>query len=906
MTTTTAPTFPQIKAQVAAIRKKVPDARVIGIRSAGRWTGDRLRTDGDETYLIEQCDSPLAIRIALRAEAAATTTKVIITGLEDKELSDDILVRLAKRQLFPVDSWQIAKALFQAHAVDPRLTRHRWIADALLELGPEGVTGTYPPAPGGFLDAELGWSILLRRTLGLDTDRPDLLAILRWSIDPSAGERWRGVSATFREAAIGWLSDVAGATARPVLECVERCRRPDALPVGLAAAVVFHPGVKGQLERAVGKMEERFFGGKMPHGAAIERWGAAATEIVRTQITEARLKRILLDRADEILREVGAETHAHLSVTSPVGFNQRLQAFGRDLARVVEGRTYREVDRLVAARARIREHELVTRERRRLERADMAIRLVRWLAAQGQAVDNRLRSLGEAAAFHLKEGGFADWARLILRDGDPVRELSEAYSLLFDRVTELRESQSQQFADLLRLATEAGTSENVLIPVEKVLERVVAPLAEREPVLLVVIDGMSVAVCRELIEDIVGHDWIPIADSHHDHDSFLLPGLATIPSVTEVSRTSLLRGELRQGTATDERAGFAEHPALRAASRAGNPPILFHKASLQGEGDAVLAGDVRAEIASMQRRIVGVVINAVDDQLLKGEQVETRWTRDTIPVLPALLHEAKLARRLVILVSDHGHVLDAKTKGAVHEGGERWRVAEGSTPTAVELRFSGPRVVIPASKTLIAPWTERVRYGIKKNGYHGGATPQEMVIPIAVLSPTEAFPEGWVEATLDLPAWWDEAPPPSVSAPVAPARASTRPRHGQTALLFDLDPEEPLDVSPASRPATEIPKWVAALLKSTTFGQQKKLAGRSAPTDEVFRTLLTALDARGGKMTSAALARVMNFPPLRLRGLLAVAQRVLNVDGYAVLTRDESSDTVELNLELLRRQFDLR
>jgi len=43
-----------------------------------------------------------------------------------------------------------------------------------------------------------------------------------------------------------------------------------------------------------------------------------------------------------------------------------------------------------------------------------------------------------------------------------------------------------------------------------------------------------------------------------------------------------------------------------------------------------------------------------------------------------------------------------------------------------------------------------------------------------------------------------------------------------------------------------------------------------------------------------------------LRGLLAVAQRVLNIDGYPVLTRDAGSDTVELNRELLRRQFDLR
>jgi len=73
----------------------------------------------------------------------------------------------------------------------------------------------------------------------------------------------------------------------------------------------------------------------------------------------------------------------------------------------------------------------------------------------------------------------------------------------------------------------------------------------------------------------------------------------------------------------------------------------------------------------------------------------------------------------------------------------------------------------------------------------------------------------------------------------------------------------------------------------------------------VLREFLRALDSRGGKMTSAAISRAANFPAPRLRGLLAVLQRVLNIDGFAVLTRDEASDTVELNRELLRRQFEL-
>jgi hypothetical protein len=58
-------------------------------------------------------------------------------------------------------------------------------------------------------------------------------------------------------------------------------------------------------------------------------------------------------------------------------------------------------------------------------------------------------------------------------------------------------------------------------------------------------------------------------------------------------------------------------------------------------------------------------------------------------------------------------------------------------------------------------------------------------------------------------------------------------------------------------------------------------------------------------MTRAALARTLEFPAVRLPGLLAKAERILNVDGYDVLRRDEVSDTIELKRDLLLKQFDL-
>jgi hypothetical protein len=894
----TSPTFSQIKAQVTTIRRKVEGARVFGIRAPGKWTGERMKRDGEQVYVIHQCDSPLAMRIALREEVSAQTMKVLVTGLDDKELSEEILLRLAKRQLFPLDDWQVVKSLFQANAIDPRLTRHRFLAEYLMEYAPsEG----YPAVSGGFLDAETAWSILLREAIGLSDDRPDLTSVLRWSTDPAAVARYKGAAKDFKDAARVWLEELAGPAAEIVLRCVEINDRPDGLPLGLSLGVIYHQKAAGKLEKAAGKFEERFLGGLAPEAKVADRWSSAATEVIRLQITDSRAKRTLLERADEILKEVGASDFAYLSSTSPLGFDQRLAEFGARLSRLVETGRFELVEPLYSARAEIGDHEYATRDRGRMESLDMAIRLVRWLRAKQPPRPQAAESLVQAAQDHTQDASFVDWARLTLARGDSVHVLSEAYAKLFERVTSVREAQSKKFGGLLAEWIKSDHQSEWICPVERVLQDIVSPLAVHSPVLLIVIDGMSTAVCREILPGITGHEWVPL--NREGSTGQVATGLAAIPSVTEVSRTSLLCGALRQGGSSDEQAGFQAHPALKATSRGGLSPVLFHKPSLSGDDDAVLANEVRSEIASTNRRIVGVVINAVDDLLLKGEQVGHRWTRDSIPVLWAVLHEAKLSRRLVVITSDHGHIIDRSTRYFLREGGERWRTASGE-PEEFEVRTSGRRVVMPESKVVIVPWSETVRYGVKKYGYHGGANPQEMVTPIVVLSPSEDAPQGWTDAPEDVPDWWDDGPIPATTADAKAGRPAAK-KPIQPRLPMDFgDLQETVATAAPAAPGPEA-KWIKKLLASPVFAQQKKLAGRSVPAEDVMRAILRTLDERGGKVTAAAMSRAINFPAIRLRGLVAVTQRLLNIDGFAVLTRDEASDTVELNRELLKKQFDL-
>ena len=99
--------------------------------------------------------------------------------------------------------------------------------------------------------------------------------------------------------------------------------------------------------------------------------------------------------------------------------------------------------------------------------------------------------------------------------------------------------------------------------------------------------------------------------------------------------------------------------------------------------------------------------------------------------------------------------------------------------------------------------------------------------------------------------------------------------------------------------------WIGKLLESDLYKAQLNLVRRNPPPNEQVAKVLAALEERGGKMTQVALARAIAYPEMRMAGLVASLQRLLNVDGYSVFDRDLDSNTIELRRELLLRQFDL-
>ena len=148
---------------------------------------------------------------------------------------------------------------------------------------------------------------------------------------------------------------------------------------------------------------------------------------------------------------------------------------------------------------------------------------------------------------------------------------------------------------------------------------------------------------------------------------------------------------------------------------------------------------------------------------------------------------------------------------------------------------------------------------------------------------------------------WTCLAPPTPSGPMAPP-----------------DPV-PRDDPPADGPPPPTPETVFREYAPRIYAIARRLLNNDADAEDVTQDVLLQVvrklhTFRGDAQlptwlhrvtVNAALARGLGRPPFIVRNMLAVCQRVLNVDGYAVLGRDDPSDTVELDRPLLLRQFDL-
>lgn len=892
-------------------RRSNPHNTVLLLRAAPEWRGDTEFTvttaDGRQIPVaVAPCATVLAVLDAVNAERADGSYLVVLTPCEADEVGKSVLATALQPEIKPVNRWDLIQEAFGAARLDPALTRsaNRWIAEALLDAQPAGgwrrLTGPV-----------LTWATALNRLaatrLGLEDadDSPiDAAALLQWTADPAAVARFGQLRDEERGKLIDWLAGTVGPVASAIF-ALSPDKITATIPVGLAMAALYG-GDAGEVLIARVRAEERYFTGKSASVADMRAFGAAAESLVtRWAATDnGHAAAACCERAESILAELSGSSDGTTALASrsrvlEAGLDARFAALAELIVAALPAPRPQQLASAAQALQRVSEHGRKHDRDGEVRAARDAVRLLRWLAAPEEPP----ATVAAAANRMLRSWAWADRALAsIARAGTSrVPSLAKAYAALWAQARTRRAVLDDTFARKLAAWTEVSTTTSDLLLVENILDRIARPVAAKRLPLIVVLDGMSAAIALSLAEQIAATRlWLEAGRGRDGRE----PALATVPSVTAVSRTSLLTGTLQAGGQAEERAGFTVFWGRRAS-------VLFHKAALAPEPGRAIADQVRDAIADPET-VVAVVLNVIDDSLDKDKPGgPAGWTIDEITYLRPVLEEARRAGRPVILTADHGHVRDqGKPPHAAQSDNARYR---SGVPGPGEITVTGPRVVLPggtAAGAVVAAVDEAIHYTPRKAGYHGGASAAEVVIPVICLFPADSLiPSGWVtyDASGHAPAWWDgadlrgnpaqDAPVTVPALPVPGGRKRQEAAGDDAGALFGIAEVAATDHVTA-RPATPGSRVAA----SARMASQRQYV-RRAPDDAEIAALIDGLIQAGGRLTVAEVAALTGEPAVRMVGYLALVARLLNVDGYPVLRTTDGDRSVELNQQLLRQQF---
>jgi len=878
------------------------------VRAAPRWEGAAEFAYQGTTVRVVPCVSALAVREALH-QRSDDSWLVLLTDAAEENLGLSIRARLSNHQFVSPDSWQAVQELFKATKAEYQLLTQpsqQAVATGILSVSTSGVP--WPPAPAGLLTTAHAFGSIARQFLEIDpkAEGIDHNAVLRWSVQPTAAGSLADLRAragdALTEAILRWLADQSARLSEMVQRLLTSGRVSDLLPLGLVARVIATPGA-GAGPRVLLKKEV----GTALDVDVLSAWADAAENVIGTLVNDAHpAVGSVLARAEQLLDELEAKDLAAESPVLRTGLEHRCGAVADALSRAVTQAG--DVDPTVLTEAegalrRVDEHVLARRSgAKTADRVRAAVRLLRWLAAPPAAEPTTVPT---DTVEYVTRGAWVDRAISTAWSGgddNTAKGLRAAVDSAFAR----RAAERRRFAHhLQQLGDKSWPMLTGTTYVEDLLDTVVQPLLGGQRVLLIVADGMSVPVASAIADDLsAGYDsWqecLPVEREER------MAALAVLPSLTEYSRTSLLTGSLRRGTQHDEKKEFPTWCTDR-----GYKGIVFHKKDLdESPSGFAFSGDVTNALKDPGTHVVACVLNTIDDALDKSDPGGMEWGADSVKHLRPLLDQARATGRIVVLTSDHGHVVERRAGGTV-DGASGTATSNRSRtdafgPGAPEVLISGRRVLPEGKAVLLVD--EDLRYQTIKAGYHGGASPAEVVIPVTVFTPS-APPQGWQYAPPQAPAWWRD--PLTLEAPVVPAglAPTPAPRKKPAPVADDQDAlfaAEPVPVPEVPVAGVDGTSLVLVLQKSKVYKEQQKRLTRRGIGDDRIAQLLSALLAKPARRISAdTAAAALGVATTQLPGALPLVQRVLNVEQYPVISRDAGTAEVVLDEDLLREQFGL-
>jgi hypothetical protein len=812
---------------------------------------------------------------------------VVTTSVDDSELGWDVRAYAIRHASRTVDRAKIVAQRFGAVDIDPRIRQEAWVVDALLAAEPadgwprNGSVLTLDSAIRTLIGARLG-----REAIGVGT--LDAGALLAWSRDPAGPARFAALPRAERDGLASWLTREVGDTAAVLMRLAADGRAADAMPLGLIGAAVTRPSASPDAALAFGGLLGGTQGSELRAlteavEGTLERW---VTEAVTSRNGDDARNRVIevVRRADALAAEARLTSALADSRFLPSAFTARLHALAAALTAQPDMSAIAMAERALDA---VADHCLARLEPGRRDAARMAVRLTRWLARS----ESEITSVAGAIRDQMGDGAWVDSALTTVWEGDPAGDptVGQAYRKLCEAVRHRRGALDEAFAG--RLVTWAGQASAVnpggCLLIEQVLAEVAVPLTGERAPLIVVLDGMSGAVAVEFGEQLAGRMWTEVSPVAARR----VAAVAAIPSVTLASRASLLTGRLTTGEQVAEKEGFATF--WRSRRRGGT---LFHSGDIPGDAGHRLSDELMSALSEGDS-VVGVVLDTIGHALDHGREGDrTSWSLRDVTYLPELLDAARGYGRPVLLVSDHGHVLDRASTALVDAPGmesARWRTG---TPEEGEVAVTGPRVAY-GNGLVVVPWREDIRYTARKAGYHGGVTLAEMTVSVLALLPSdELLPSGWHVLSPEklTPAWWVSRPADVNITPQPPSKParSKKPKQPVGAVpLFNVDVEEKVADSLGAR-----------VVASEVYDAQRGFVPR-APDKQVVATVIDAIVAADNRLSLSSVAALAGRSGRRPEFFVRILERLLNVDGYPVLSVVDGDRWLKLEVEMLRMQF---
>lgn len=902
-------------------------------------------------------DSVISLVHALSGDDEDVDHVVVLTPLDASDLGETLLGRFLGEEVVRLNNWELLRTELRVTRIDPRLYTGRlsWLADTL-----RGIRATHQLKLGtGVLKLEQALSIAVSVRFGRRPgEQVDSAALLEWTRDPASVAAFTHLHEDERDDLRREVERTLGAVPRVLFKLLDRGHALDAVPIGLALAELHEAATQEQpdsgqeaaraAQYALIRAQERYFGANPPRAEDLRDFGTACTASLMRLIdgSEDDQADETIRRTEELLFQLDASPVAQGSNLLDAGLHTRLADLGRQITLALgedgsagppQPQDLREVE---GALLRLRDHRRHTTRRKQdqAQAATNAVRLLRRLALSSAdrplGADTPTTAHGWIQA-HVEQTGWVDRAASAIwhHRGD-VPAFDQALGVLYERVRAWRAAVDAEFATAVNRWNSGHSPTDTQLRVENLLGKVARPLAQDQAPapLIVVLDGMSVEVAVQLAEDIqAGGRLVEVGRVGKTGSSGARVGaLATVPSITTCSRASLLTGSLTVGKQDAERAGFT---ALWATASFGHrKAVLHHQRDLETGAGFHLPPAVQENLDDTET-VVGVVLNTIDDTLARGrEGDEATWTVKQVGKLGSLLDAAARAGRPVLLTSDHGHVWD-RGEAVKTRSGESARYRTGE-PHEGEILATGDRVLL-GDGTLVVPYRENIRYTDRKDGYHGGFSAAEMVVPVLVFAPVlntarrdrgentgDSTPRGWqrlAPAEVE-PVWWSQ---PLENTPAAdPDRAD---RFVWTEPVMVI--RDPLNEKgtgrkrgrgtkaspPEQMPAlfgddALAPRTLGAKVTATSGFRTGRARVPRAPAAEEFAALIDALVAVGGthpRLPVSAASRAAGGPESHPRAVrfLKMVGKVLNVEAYPILTLTDGDRSVELNTALLQQQF---